>query len=59
MKKEYIFDEWKPNPILLVSALCLYVLILTRTTSFYDSILITLTCLVFGWSFSFSKRIIK
>ena len=56
MKKEYIFDEWKPNIPLLMIAFVFYIFTMGFSSNI-GVILITITMLLFGWSFSFSRRI--
>ncbi len=53
----YIFDEWKPNLYFLIVSLVLFVLIIITSVDVFQEILISITFLLFGWSFSFAKKI--
>lgn len=51
----YIFDEWNPNPVLLIMSMISFVITIYFATRGV-SVLVLVTILLFGWSFSFSKK---
>lgn len=55
MNKDYIFSEWQPNLVLLIMWEFTYVALIFYVSKI-EALFITLVTLLFGWSFSFSKR---
>jgi uncharacterized membrane protein YkgB len=60
MKKEYEVTDFKikPNIVLLIAWMCTWV-ILIGTLKIYESAFVTLSFLLFGWTFSFAKFEVK
>ena len=56
MKKKYIFNEWQPNIVLLILSMALFVWLIV-SNPLKLALQICLFALLFGWSFSFSKKV--
>lgn len=52
----YIWNEYRPNPYLLIISLILFTLVISRQKGVLDMGLIGLAFISMGWAFSFSKK---